>query len=309
MIAAFDRTESSFGPRLARLAQANWLSPQAQGLIRWWPLSACTGNVVPEIVDGNHGIAMNMSWQARELSWRADPTFGFVPEFDGSCEISFSDARLPLGASPRTISLWVNYTECPLACVRAAFSYGVTFDTHMVIIGAADVPQWQPPGSLGMTVWDTHLAAPRAYCDGAWHHVAVVLDDSAWSLYVDGRLENSKTLGQMPTDTWPSNYGYVGGLNFGSYTHFWRGLVRDVRVYKRALAAAEIWSLYDPATRFGLWAPRRWWLASAAPTPPPPPPPPPLPTPSFWQDEAQLYVTGQESGQCQHAGAMAGEVK
>jgi hypothetical protein len=303
MIAAFHRIEASCGPRLARLARANWLSPQAQGLIRWWPLSACTGNVAPEIVDGNHGSTIDISGIPRELAWRTDPAFGSVPEFGGSYQIYFPDARLPLGASPRTISLWVNYTESPPGCIRGGFYYGVTSDRYAVIIGTGDTPQWQPPGSLGISVWDTHLVGMGAHNDGIWHHVAAVLDDSAWFLYVDGQLENSKTLAEMPTDTWSCNYGFVGALNYGSYTLFWRGLVRDVRVYGRALSAAEVWTLYDPATRFALWAPRRSWLAGPTPTPPPPPPL------SFLQDEAQIYVAGPESGQCQHAGAMAGEVK
>ena len=296
MIAALHRIESNCGLRLTRLARANWRSPQAQGLIQWWPLSACTGNVAPEIVDGNHGNTMNLSCQLRELSWRADATFGFAPQFDGSYEIRFPDARFPGGASPRTISLWVSYTESPMGCIRGAFSYGATLDTHAIIIGAGDIIQWQPTGALGLTLWDTFLVTPRAYDDGAWHQVAVVLDDFGWSLYVDGRLENFKTLAEMPTDTWFINYAFIGGLNYGSYTHFWRGLIRDVRVYGRALSAAEIWSLYDPATRFDLWAPRRSWLVE-------PPPPPP-----FLQPQAQIYVTGQESGECQHPGATTGEV-
>jgi hypothetical protein len=297
MIAALHRIESSCGLRLTRLARINGRSPQSRGLIQWWPLSTSTGNVAPEIVDANHGSTMNLSCQLRELSWRADATFGFAPQFDGSCVIRFLDAGFPGGASPRTISLWVNFTESPPGCIRAAMSCGTTADTHAIVIGAADIPLWQPAGALGMTVWNTHLIAPRAYHDGQWHQAAAVLDDVGWSLYVDGRLENFKTLAEMPTDTWFAGYAFIGGLNYGTYTHLWRGLIRDVRVYRRALSSAEIWSLYDPATRFDLWMPRRSWLVE-------PPPPPP-----FLQPQAQIYVTGQENGQCQHPGATAGEVK
>jgi hypothetical protein len=257
------------------MARANLLSPripqvrqeslQSRSLIAWWPLSACTGSVAPEIVYDNHGRAVDISMVPEVAKWHADPTFGFVPEFDGSYQFRFPDTRLPLGASPRTISLWVNYTECPSEYIRGAFSYGVTSQHYAVIIGAGNTDRWQPPGALGISVWDTNLVATSAHNDGVWHHVAAVLDNSAWSLYVDGRLKNSKTLAQMPTDTWSSNYGFVGALNYGSYEMFWRGLVRDVRVYGRALSAAEIWTLYNPATRFDLWAmPRR--LSWASPT-------------------------------------------
>ena len=47
----------------------------------------------------------------------------------------------------------------------------------------------------------------------------------------------------------------MGALNLGFWLNYFTGKIGDVRIYNRALSPAEIWAMYDPATRWELYAP------------------------------------------------------
>jgi hypothetical protein len=277
------QSPSTLGLGSARLPRVHRSSPQARGLVAWWPLSPCTGNIAPDAYGAGHG-------NAAELKWSVDPAFGAVPNFDGTQEARFSDAHLPAGASPRSLCAWVNFTGIPL-CTAGVVFYGTNSFDHGLMIGTGNTSRWQPPGCLGMSQWGQELVTPRAYNDGTWHHLAATFDGVIWSVYVDGILENSKPL---PTDTWPAN-GRIGSQNYMPI-HRWIGLMRDVRIYDRTLAAAEIRLLFDPATRFDLWKPRWQPLAK------------PVAGAAFAMAASQVYVAGQLNGQIVHCGVAAGEL-
>jgi len=76
--------------------------------------------------------------------------------------------------------------------------------------------------------------------DDQWHHVAGTMrqsgSDYVYSIYVDGKLDNTATnsMGLTPTE-----HGWAIGARYdGSWGY--RGLVEDVRIYDRALSAPEI---------------------------------------------------------------------
>src|SRR5206468_8882206 len=93
--------------------------------------------------------------------------------------------------------------------------------------------------------WDTP-ANSMAY--NSWNHVAVVYDSSSTSnnadLYINGVKQTiSKITSPQGTQTANEGAGIIGNripLNRG-----WEGLIDELRVYNRALSAAEIVSLYD----------------------------------------------------------------
>jgi hypothetical protein len=79
----------------------------------------------------------------------------------------------------------------------------------------------------------------------AWTHLAVTYDGAALRLYVNGTLvTTTATAGSIPTST--------GALRIGGNTiwpEWYAGLIDDVRVYNRALTAAQIQA--DMATPAG----------------------------------------------------------
>lgn len=285
MIHVFCRSKPTPAWPLDAVPRVNWASPQSQGLAAWWPLSGCTGNAAPEVLKAGHGTAA-------QLDWHTDGVFGATPWFNGAQEITFLDRHLPAGASARSLCAWLNFSELPVAGMTwGALFYGSTTNEHGMMIGTGYTGRWQPPGCLGVSQWGQELVTPRAYNDGAWHHLAATFDGALWSLYVDGALENAKP---MPTDT-QTNAGRIGSLNFGP-TYYWKGALRDMRVYARALSAPEVRLLSDPGSRFELWRPHRQWLARRG------------SGPTYFPDVGHVCTTGANAGQSPSTGAAAGDL-
>jgi len=77
---------------------------------------------------------------------------------------------------------------------------------------------------------------------GQWYHVATTYDGNAVTLYVNGSQDgNVPASGPIATSNQPFR---IGGDETG---WFFNGLVDDLAVYSRALAASEIRAIYDSA--------------------------------------------------------------
>ena len=69
-----------------------------------------------------------------------------------------------------------------------------------------------------------------------WSHLAATYDGTTLRLYVNGTLASSRAVsGAMPSSTGPLRIG--GNSVWGEY---FTGLIDEVRVYNRALSAAEV---------------------------------------------------------------------
>jgi hypothetical protein len=88
-----------------------------------------------------------------------------------------------------------------------------------------------------------------AYCNtvlptGTWHHVVGVADGTNTYCYLDGVLS-----GVSPTYTGAiagsPYYKWIGAAYSGEDSRSWHGLIDDVRIYNRALSAAEILQAYN----------------------------------------------------------------
>jgi hypothetical protein len=96
---------------------------------------------------------------------------------------------------------------------------------------------------LGGGVWDT----TKTINDGAWHHVVFLRSGRTFQVYIDGNVAKTGTANNsFTTMTTPKQE--IGAYSyFGSYGGFWKGQMDDVRIYNRALSAAEVQSLYAGA--------------------------------------------------------------
>ncbi len=88
---------------------------------------------------------------------------------------------------------------------------------------------------------------------GAWHHVVGTFDGHTLRLYVDGQLEGTKA---SAADAIGDGGSFLLGTSRGDEqftkgAHF-RGMVDDVRVYARALSAAEVLEHYRTTHRTGV---------------------------------------------------------
>jgi hypothetical protein len=78
-----------------------------------------------------------------------------------------------------------------------------------------------------------------------WRHVAVVLGPAGATVYVDGVQAGASTSVIIrPADLGPTAKDYIGRSQFSTDPYL-DGRIDEFRVYNRALAAAEIQSLYN----------------------------------------------------------------
>jgi beta-galactosidase len=99
------------------------------------------------------------------------------------------------------------------------------------------------------TTWHTVTADVPAGWAGAWHRVTGTYDGAALRIYVDGvELASTPHTGRIAWTQWPVNVG----RNSEKHGDGWAGRtgvgeIDDVRVYDRALTAAELAGGADPA--------------------------------------------------------------
>ena len=94
-------------------------------------------------------------------------------------------------------------------------------------------------------VTSTLVAGSVDLPEDEWVHVAAVYDGAKMELFVDGVAVGSiAKSGSVTTDAGVSTW--IGGNPPGAGDRPWDGLIEDVRIYDRALAAAEIGALPAP---------------------------------------------------------------
>jgi concanavalin A-like lectin/glucanase superfamily protein len=114
-----------------------------------------------------------------------------------------------------------------------ALSYGLYANDGAPQPGGLAVPAgYQRNGSIDQAIRGT-TALPL----GVWSHLAVTYDGARQRIYVNGvEVANRVQTGPITVGTQPLRIG--GNQSFGG--EFFRGLIDEVRVYNRALTAAEI---------------------------------------------------------------------
>ncbi|HLP96613.1 MAG TPA: LamG-like jellyroll fold domain-containing protein [Saprospiraceae bacterium] len=90
--------------------------------------------------------------------------------------------------------------------------------------------------SFSHTLVATHLLELNQ-----WYHMAVTYQDTIAKCYVDGILVDSNTMANQITST---NFPLYIGADPHVVTEYHHGMLDDVRIYNRALSAAEVSALY-----------------------------------------------------------------
>jgi hypothetical protein len=85
----------------------------------------------------------------------------------------------------------------------------------------------------------TYRTSSATVNDGAWHHIACVRAAStAPSIYVDGALSNGALVGSGVKDVSNTGNLYIGDYASGGFKL--NGKISDLRIFSRALSAAEV---------------------------------------------------------------------
>jgi len=213
------------------------------GLIGYWRFDEGTGTITADASGGgNAGALLNgPTWTTGRL--------GQALSFDGvGAYVQVGPASI-LNAYPLTVALWI----------KTAATTGLTGILSKSVAGSTDgYAVYLSAGNLCASFYrdatnaiDDGSGCPlrtAGFNDNQWHQVIYVVDASGARLYVDGVSRTS--LGWTGSPGAPST---TQPLQIGRYPNalppaFFPGLVDDVRIYGRALSAAEALELY---TNFG----------------------------------------------------------
>ncbi len=86
----------------------------------------------------------------------------------------------------------------------------------------------------------TYLAASRPFRLGSWHHVASTYDGTTMRLYLDGQEVGVSQAESGPISYPPRGIYVVGAYKDDNEEYRLTGQLHEVRVYRRALSAAEV---------------------------------------------------------------------
>ena len=236
--------------------ELNTNSPQAQGLVAWWPIIGNARGIAP-VRDryGEHhlvfpGGASNPAWSAREQ-------IGFAPHYDGTDDyLSIPDYSIFTGLAAFTFNVWFN----PDTITAGALGHGGTGAANQILgmRSDRDALEVQIGESDEAYVWMRNLAdsefsvetstSPLAAKETAL--ITVRYDGARLAIHINGIFVVDDAVTGV-TDTMTS--GYIGSHE-GERNYF-DGVIGDTRLYNRALSPAEIWAMYAPQTRWELCRP------------------------------------------------------
>jgi len=223
--------------------------------VGWWDMDECSGGIVHDNSGfGNNGT-ITVGGGGTQTSAGTCTTSGTAwgngvsgkrnasLKFDGSDDYigSMSDAKLPSGANPRSVALWVKPTLVDNN-YHVIFEYGTFSANNLWGIGIDAGTNKYYISQYGYNVSGNVAQA------NVWTHLVVTYDGTTYKIYENGIQTNS---GTMTTSTTLS-----GTMEFGRQIsgtpYYFQGQLDDLRVYNYALTASQVKQVYTGgAVRFG----------------------------------------------------------
>jgi hypothetical protein len=195
------------------------------GLKAAYGFEETSGSTVVDRTTGNNGT---ISGATRTTSGR----FGRALDFDGSNDVVTIPHAAELNpASALTLSGWVRPLSASGSRLLAAKERGSGFGYALYTRGSLMTPM-----ARIFTSSDQSAIGSSVLPNSAWTHLAMTWAGGTLRLYVNGTQVSSRSVGT----TAPGGTGSfrIGGAGVASA--FFRGRIDEVRMYDRALSAAEI---------------------------------------------------------------------
>ncbi len=223
------------GKEIADLAKAGGAPakegpPQQGGLVAHWTLNEATGGLIkdragqkrdgkavgrPKTGAGKHASALVFAKRGQRVE---------IPDFDYGSGGSLA------------VSMWVRGDKIPGWGLSHVFSHGAfrqrqSFNVYFH--GQFLVGELRDAG-----VRNAVLKAPDSRADGKWHHYAIVVDAVGARAYMDGKPGKvAKFRGRAFNPKGPIYFWHDARLQTPGFSP---GALDDVRIYNRALSAAEV---------------------------------------------------------------------
>jgi Concanavalin A-like lectin/glucanases superfamily len=225
----------------SRVLEYDFSAPTTSGLVGWWKLDESSGTTAADSSGtGNTGTLNNSP------TWISSGKINGALSFNGTSQyVGVPDAASLRLAGPWTVSAWVNLNALPpsshvatISAKQASSGYN-NYELDVNNVNGCPSLSWEVQFDSGGTTYRDCSAA--TINTGTWYHVAATWDGTTLSLYANGALGSTATPGHIPNSTSgrPLSIGSTAGSNYLN------GTLDDVRVYNRALSAAEVAGLYN----------------------------------------------------------------
>lgn len=152
--------------------------------------------------------------------------------FDGSSYLETTSSGLPVGGSPRTVSVWIKPTRMSSAW-QGCFGYGQS-SSYMRLYVCLNY------SSLAINMYGADIN-PGIEVSESWQHVLITTDANTYRIYVNGTLRDD---GEQTMNI-EGGVCTIGRLNDGSN---YGGYLASCRIYDRVLSDSEITALANEFT-------------------------------------------------------------
>ena len=218
----------------------------SDGLVGYWPLNDGSGLVAGDF-GGNNKLIGNISGNVAWATGRVGPALKFTSGtgLSSSVRIATSSYVSSLSTIAQSFTCWVNGTSFPNA-----------YNTVVTTNGSGDVNRYfailvKSTGKLAMYMRNTSDAivfydgtGTNTLVAGTWYHLAMTFTSTVGMIgYVNGVQDGgSATTGV--NNKLGSLSLQIGGFSPEYNDRGFNGIIDDVRLYNRALTAAEVNQLY-----------------------------------------------------------------
>ncbi len=201
----------------------------ASGLVGYWPMDEGSGGIAYDSSGNNN----NGTWNGTGTHYDVGKVGSYAGKFNGSATSDYinitSSASLALpGTGDESISLWIKHNGSTYLLAASSWEYRL-FQSSWLTVD---------------TLNNYHYLNFPSISDNNWHFLTYIKSGNTISLYRDGIKTGEIALPANPRaidGTWwfgQACSGSCGGL-------FYTGLLDDIKMFKRALTADEILSMYN----------------------------------------------------------------
>jgi N-acetylneuraminic acid mutarotase len=199
------------------------------GLVAYYPFN---GNANDESGNGNHGTVQGATLTTDRFG-NSNSAFSFNGT---SHSIIAPSNNLPIGNSPRSISIWI---KSPNMAVGNRMLIGWGKPTHYQMSALALGRGYQPSRQVMYWGWGDDFNINQTLNDNTWYHITFTYNGDKGKLYVNGELDIEYSINPNT----PSGTSlYIA--NFTTVVSNFVGIIDDIRIYNRSLTDFEIQSIY-----------------------------------------------------------------
>jgi len=217
---------------------AKFAPPTDKGLVGYWSMNEGTGTVAGDgSGNGNRGTLTNGP------TW-VDGKKGKALNFDGTSQgVSLGNpASLPSGTSPFTFSAWI-YPKINQDGIIIGKLFTGSEVIHLRFNRSANVVEIRYVNTVP-TPFNANSTTLTTAMLNKWTLITGVADGSSLHLYVNG-VQESSDVAYSGSQRTGAGTAWGIGKDFANNGTYFAGLIDEVRVYNRALSAAEIQTLYN----------------------------------------------------------------